>query len=50
MNDLLIIAGSGRSGTTWVLDAVAEANQLRTKFEPLGPDERWQLVEYLKTL
>ena len=33
----LIIAGSGRSGTTWVLDAIAYANGLRTVFEPLHP-------------
>jgi hypothetical protein len=32
-----LIAGSGRSGTTWVLDALAEANHLRTVFEPLYP-------------
>jgi hypothetical protein len=32
-----IIAGSGRSGTTWVLDALAEANALRPVFEPLHP-------------
>ena len=33
----LIVMGSGRSGTTWVVDALAEANQLRTIFEPLHP-------------
>ena len=33
----LIIAGSGRSGTTWVLDVLAEANNLRPVFEPLNP-------------
>jgi len=33
----LVVAGSGRSGTTWVLDAVAQANGLRTIFEPLHP-------------
>ena len=33
----LVIAGSGRSGTTWVLDVLAEANNLRTIFEPLNP-------------
>ena len=33
----LVIAGSGRSGTTWVLDALAEANNLRPVFEPLNP-------------
>ena len=33
-----VIAGFGRSGTTWVQDAVAEANQLRTVFEPLHPN------------
>ena len=32
-----VIAGSGRSGTTWVLDAVAHANRLRPVFEPLHP-------------
>jgi len=37
-NKPLIIAGSGRSGTTWVLDVLAEANNLRTVFEPLNPD------------
>jgi hypothetical protein len=34
-----IILGSGRSGTTWVLDCLAEANSLRPVFEPLHPDE-----------
>ncbi len=33
----IIIAGSGRSGTTWVQDSIAEANDLRTLFEPLHP-------------
>jgi hypothetical protein len=33
----VIIAGSGRSGTTWVLDSLAEANRCRTIFEPLHP-------------
>jgi hypothetical protein len=32
-----MIAGSGRSGTTWVLDALAFANRLRPVFEPLNP-------------
>lgn len=32
-----LIAGSGRSGTTWVLDALARANRLRPVFEPLNP-------------
>ena len=32
-----VIVGSGRSGTTWLLDAVAGANHLRTVFEPLNP-------------
>ena len=36
-NAPIIIAGSGRSGTTWVLDAIAQANDLRTIFEPLHP-------------
>ncbi len=38
MDKLRLIAGSGRSGTTWVLDAVAEANNLRPIFEPLHPE------------
>ncbi len=33
-----LILGSGRSGTTWVLDALADANALRPVFEPLHPD------------
>jgi Sulfotransferase family len=32
-----LIAGSGRSGTTWVQDAIASANKLRPVFEPLHP-------------
>jgi hypothetical protein len=38
MNTLRLIAGSGRSGTTWLLDSIAEANNLRPIFEPLHPD------------
>jgi hypothetical protein len=34
-----LILGSGRSGTTWVLDCLAEANNLRPIFEPLHPAE-----------
>lgn len=37
MHGIRLIAGSGRSGTTWVLDALAEANGLRPVFEPLNP-------------
>jgi len=33
----VVIAGSGRSGSTWVLDSIAEANSFRTIFEPLHP-------------
>lgn len=33
----LVIAGSGRSGTTWVLDVIAAANDLRPIFEALHP-------------
>jgi Sulfotransferase family len=33
-----IIAGSGRSGTTWVQDVLAQANGYATVFEPLHPD------------
>lgn len=32
-----IISGSGRSGTTWVQTVLAEANGLKTVFEPLKP-------------
>jgi hypothetical protein len=32
-----IIAGSGRSGTTWIQDVIAETNRLRPIFEPLHP-------------
>ena len=34
-----VIAGFGRSGTTWVQDVLAKANSLRTVFEPLHPQE-----------
>ncbi|HNP35110.1 MAG TPA: sulfotransferase [Woeseiaceae bacterium] len=33
----VLIFGSGRSGTTWVQDALAEANEYGTVFEPLHP-------------
>lgn len=33
----VVVAGSGRSGTTWVLDVLAEANRMRPVFEPLHP-------------
>ncbi|MHA1988355.1 MAG: sulfotransferase [Promethearchaeota archaeon] len=33
----IVICGSGRSGTTWIMDVLAEANNLRTIFEPLLP-------------
>jgi hypothetical protein len=45
VNTLRLIAGSGRSGTTWVLDALASANNLRPVFEPLNPfvsDVAWK--------
>lgn len=32
-----LIFGSGRSGTTWVQDAVASTNNIATVFEPLHP-------------
>ena len=51
-NNPLVIAGSGRSGTTWVLDVIAEANNLRPVFEPLNPDgvkEAWDFCNrYVK--
>lgn len=37
MSKVIIITGSGRSGTTWVQDAIAGANGFRTLFEPLHP-------------
>jgi hypothetical protein len=37
VTEIRFIAGSGRSGTTWVLDALATANDLRPVFEPLNP-------------
>lgn len=33
-----VIAGYGRSGTTWVHDVLAQANSLRAVFEPLHPN------------
>ena len=37
MDKPLVVAGSGRSGTTWVVDSISKANNLRTIFEPLHP-------------
>lgn len=37
MSTIRFIAGSGRSGTTWIQDALATANSLRPVFEPLHP-------------
>jgi len=37
MKGMRFIVGSGRSGTTWVQDALADANNLRPVFEPLHP-------------
>lgn len=37
MRQVRFIAGSGRSGTTWIQDALAAANGLRPVFEPLNP-------------
>lgn len=37
MTSMRLIAGSGRSGTTWVQDVLADANDLRPIFEPLHP-------------
>ena len=33
----VVLVGSGRSGTTWVLDTIAEANGMNCIFEPLHP-------------
>lgn len=33
-----LIAGSGRSGTTWILDVLAQTNAMRPIFEPLHPE------------
>ena len=43
---LRILAGSGRSGTTWLLDVLCEANALHPIFEPLHP-EGWGAVHKL---
>ena len=49
----IIIAGSARSGTTWVLDVIAKSNNLRTVFEPLQPygvpEARYMAHRYLKS-
>ncbi len=34
-----VIAGFGRSGTTWVQDVIAQSNCLRAVFEPLHPGQ-----------
>ncbi|MFZ7126470.1 MAG: hypothetical protein ACOWWM_10000 [Desulfobacterales bacterium] len=35
----VFIASSGRGGSTWVLDMLADANNMRTVFEPLEPEK-----------
>lgn len=37
MREMKWIAGSGRSGTTWILDSLAAENGMRPVFEPLHP-------------
>jgi len=44
-----VIAGFGRSGTTWVQDVIATANSLRAVFEPLHPDVIRGAVEHAHT-
>lgn len=41
-----VIAGFGRSGTTWIQDVLAEANQLRAVFEPLHPHHIPRAADY----
>jgi len=42
----VLVFGSGRSGTTWVQDVLAEANTYDTVFEPLHPDAVRGVREY----
>lgn len=37
-DNTFVVAGSGRSGTTWILDVLATASNYKTVFEPLHPD------------
>lgn len=41
-----VISGSGRSGTTWVLDVLARANNMRAAFEPLHPVVVPKMADY----
>ena len=41
-----ILAGSARSGTTWILDVLVETNHLRPIFEPLHPQVVYQAKPY----
>jgi hypothetical protein len=43
----IIIAGSGRSGTTWVLDSLAKENKLRTIFEPFNPTSVKEVTKFV---
>ncbi len=36
-SEVRIIAGFGRSGTTWIQDVLAKANSMRAVFEPMHP-------------
>ena len=44
-----VIAGFGRSGTTWLQDVLGQANSLRTVFEPLHPAAIRGAAQYAHT-
>lgn len=41
-NEAILIAGSGRSGTTWILNLLAETLEFQPIFEPLNPNFIYQ--------
>lgn len=42
----IVLLGSPRSGTTWLQDALARANELRTIFEPLHPEGNMRAASF----
>lgn len=51
--EIIFLAGSGRSGTTWVSNIINHKNEYRYLFEPFKPDkvslcEHFKLEQYLK--
>ena len=53
LNDTIIVAGMGRSGTTWGVNIINHDNSYRVLFEPFSPAsvveaEEFEYVQYIR--